>query len=44
MEYINKNQSTKSLNPFLGFGWNTKIVLKKERLNIKSKKICLKTN
>ena len=34
MKYINKNQVTKSLNPFLGFGWNTGTGLKKETLNM----------
>ncbi|MDO5980984.1 hypothetical protein [Flavivirga spongiicola] len=42
MENIYNNRPIKSLNPFLGFGWNTKTTLIKEGLNIKHKKFTFK--
>lgn len=41
IEYKHKNQLTKSLNPLLGFGWNTGARLKKR--DIKSKKNTFKS-
>ncbi|MDO5986622.1 hypothetical protein Q4Q39_04305 [Flavivirga amylovorans] len=42
MKNTYKNLSINSLNPLLGFGWNTKTSSKKETLYIKNKKNAFK--
>ncbi|WP_170179856.1 hypothetical protein [Flavivirga rizhaonensis] len=42
MKNIYKNQSIKSLNPLLGFGWNTKTSSKRKVSDIKYKKNAFK--